>query len=133
MFAAGSAQTGGIEEGWREKQRQRSSRLFGGQTFFGSVPFFQTDRGKTASAARNCSKSALQTDKTTFTFASLFILLLSCGRRWRNRKNALNLDLNPDEIRNAKPPWLKNKVQVTSISPSTFFSYYPPPLLGQGG
>ena len=27
-----------IEEGWREKQRQRSSRLFGGQILFNSLP-----------------------------------------------------------------------------------------------
>ena len=27
-----------IEEGWREKQRQRSSRLFGGQNLFTSLP-----------------------------------------------------------------------------------------------
>ena len=61
-----------IEEGWRTKQRQRSSRLLGGQKSFNSLPcysscfvsvdmqekvefilFFQIDRGKTASAARN--------------------------------------------------------------------------------
>ena len=27
-----------IEEGWRQKQRQRSSRLFGGQILFNSLP-----------------------------------------------------------------------------------------------
>ena len=59
-----------IEEGWREKQRQRSSPLFGGRIFltscrgrcFVSVDLeekdelqvlYQIDRGKTASAAKN--------------------------------------------------------------------------------
>ena len=40
------------------------------------ILFFQIDRGKTASAARNWAKSALQTDATNFAFASLSILLL---------------------------------------------------------
>ena len=60
-----------IEEGWKQKARQRSSRLFGGQNLFNSLPhllfclgqferkglihptFLQINRGKTASAARN--------------------------------------------------------------------------------
>ena len=59
------------EEEWREKQRQRSSRLFGGADFIQFLAalasfalvnledkveyilFFQIDRDKTASAARN--------------------------------------------------------------------------------
>ena len=38
--------------------------------------FFQIDRGKTASAARNWINSAPQTEATTFAFASVSILLL---------------------------------------------------------
>ena len=38
-----------IEEGFIQKQRQRSSRLFGGP----NNQFFQIDRGKIASVARN--------------------------------------------------------------------------------
>ena len=83
----------GIEEGWREKQRQKLLRLFGGQNLFNSLRrylfawvaleekdefnrFFQIDRDKTASAARNWTNTAPPTDATTFAFASLSILLL---------------------------------------------------------
>ena len=38
--------------------------------------FFQIDRDKTASAARNLTNFAPQTDATTFAFASVSILLL---------------------------------------------------------
>ena len=40
------------------------------------IIIFQMDRGKTASAARNWTKSAPQTEATTFVFAILSILLL---------------------------------------------------------
>ena len=82
-----------IEEGWREKPRQRSSHLFGDRIYsvpyrascFASVDleekvefilFFQLDQGKTASVARNVINSAPQTDAMTFAFASVPILLL---------------------------------------------------------
>ena len=70
-----------IEEGWREKQRQKSShsRLFGGQNLFNSLlrslfylglfgrnswipPFFQLVHVKIDSAAKNWLNSAHQTD-----------------------------------------------------------------------
>ena len=40
--------------------------------------FFQIDRGKTDSAAKNLTNSVPQIDETTFAFASLTILLLWC-------------------------------------------------------
>ena len=90
-----------IEEGWREKQRQRMSRLSGGQNFlprklfclglFGRngwiqpfLPnrprqfncFFLTDRGKTDCAAKNWTHFAPQKDVTTFALVSVSNLLL---------------------------------------------------------
>ena len=76
-----------IEEGFKQKPRQRSSRLFGGQllcraSYFALVVlkemvqiilFFQNDRGKMACAARNLPP---QTDATTFALASVQFLLL---------------------------------------------------------
>ena len=41
------------------------------------ILFFQIERGKTASEVRNLINFALQTDATTFAFASVSILLLS--------------------------------------------------------
>ena len=74
-----------LEEGWREKQRQRSSPLFGGQILFNSltascfasvgleetfefIPFFQIVRGKTASAARNFCFSLHPSSMAPFLF-----------------------------------------------------------------
>ena len=37
-FSGGSASLTLLEEEWRQKQRQRSSRLFGGQNLFNSLP-----------------------------------------------------------------------------------------------
>ena len=48
------------------------------------ILFFQTDGGKTASAARNWRNVAPQTDATTFSFAYVSILLIAMLRR--NRK-----------------------------------------------
>ena len=88
-----------IEEGWKQKARQRSSRLFGGQNLFNSLPhlmfclgqferkglihptFLQINRGKTASAARNWTNFVPQTDATTFALSSNSILLL-CMYLW---------------------------------------------------
>ena len=47
------------------------------------ILFFHIDWGKTASVARNWTKSAPQTDATTFAFASLSILLLWSIHIWR--------------------------------------------------
>ena len=89
------------EEGWRQKQRQRSSHLVGGQNVFNSLPglhacfgrferkrmnsFLQNDQGKTASAAKNWIEFAPLTDATTFAFdfVSTFVygLFLSLGQR----------------------------------------------------
>ena len=76
-----------IEEGFKQKPRQRSSRLFGGQllcraSYFALVVlkemveiilFFQNDRGKMACAARNLPPT---TEATTFALASVPSLLL---------------------------------------------------------
>ena len=48
------------------------------------ILFFQTDGGKTASAARNWRNVVPQTDATTFAFAYVSILLIAMLRR--NRK-----------------------------------------------
>ena len=58
--------------------------------------FFQLDRGKTASAAKNWTNVVPQTDATTFALPSVSILLLwgrstfrySCDR-WRRRKSLM--------------------------------------------
>ena len=46
------------------------------------ILFFQIDRGKTASAARNLIYVAPQIDATTFAFASVSILLLICAKAY---------------------------------------------------
>ena len=53
-----------IEEGWKQKARQRLNR------------FFQIDRDKTARAAGNRINFSPQTDATTFALPSVSILLL---------------------------------------------------------
>ena len=104
-----------IEEGFKQKPKQRSSRLFGGQISLNSLPrklfclgrfgrigwiqlFFQIDLGKTASAARNWINSApSQTDAKTFAFASLSILLLlwtKTSKRSNGHKSSWRMSAN---------------------------------------
>ena len=59
------------------KKRLNSAGLFEKTVEFNR--FFQNDRNKTASAARNLTNFAPQTDATTFALPSVSILLLWCG------------------------------------------------------